>query len=138
MSLDTLRLLIDFGLVVLIWLVQLIIYPGFSYYNGDQLVSWHNKYTKRITLVVLPLMLGQLMVYGSLLTEIKSIFSIGGFTLVLLTWFLTFTVFVPLHKTIDKGEATQSTCERLTTYNWSRTILWSALFLWNGYEYVSY
>jgi hypothetical protein len=33
----TARIAVDFGLVVLIWLVQLIIYPSFQYMSADQL-----------------------------------------------------------------------------------------------------
>ena len=33
----TARTSVDFGLVVLIWLVQLIIYPSFRYYNTAEL-----------------------------------------------------------------------------------------------------
>ncbi|MFT7429007.1 MAG: hypothetical protein ACI9IZ_001504, partial [Nonlabens sp.] len=39
--LDLLQLLVDFGLVVLIWIVQLIIYPSFLYYGSKTLNKWH-------------------------------------------------------------------------------------------------
>ncbi|MEO1009857.1 MAG: hypothetical protein AAFX53_01035 [Bacteroidota bacterium] len=63
MKYEILRLLCDFGLVVLIWSVQLIIYPSFQFYNPIELLLWHGIYVHRITYVVLPLMVGQLVFY---------------------------------------------------------------------------
>ena len=57
---DIIRLLVDFGLLVLIWIIQLIIYPSFLFYRAKELITWHKMYTKAIALIVIPLMLGQL------------------------------------------------------------------------------
>lgn len=128
---ETIRLLLDFGLFVLIWLVQLIVYPGFQYYSHKELQSWHRRYTPRISFIVIPLMLGQLMLYGTLLQQQKSLYSVGGFSLVLLAWLLTFTVFVPRHKKITAGAFSEKTLLELVHFNWGRTIVWSFIFLWN-------
>lgn len=129
------RLLLDFGLFVLIWMVQLIAYPSFVHFNREGLVKWHKKYTPRISFLVIPLMLGQLMAYGALLQEVKSFYSITCFVLVLLVWLVTFTVFVPRHKAISAGDFTPKSLEDMVRLNWIRTVLWSVLFLWN---YVMY
>ncbi len=131
MNEDSLRLLLDFGLLVLIWLVQLVIYPSFIHFQKEDLVRWHKKYTPRITFIVLPLMLGQLMLYGSLLQQEKTVYSVGSFTLVLIAWLLTFTVFVPRHKEISANSYSEKTLSQLVTYNWGRTVVWTALFIWN-------
>ncbi len=69
---DLLRLLVDMGLLILTWLVQLVIYPSFLYYDATDLKKWHSIYTGRITFVVLPLMLTQLLVaIGGLYFEIN-------------------------------------------------------------------
>ncbi|MFT6745260.1 MAG: hypothetical protein ACJAR8_001821, partial [Bacteroidia bacterium] len=60
MDFDTARLIVDFGLVVLIWMVQLIVYPSFLFYKDTELITWHTKYTPRITKIVAPLMFAQL------------------------------------------------------------------------------
>lgn len=117
--------------MVLIWMVQLIVYPGFIYYPEEALIQWHKKYTPRISLLVIPLMLGQLMLYGSLLQQEKTVYSISGFVLVLLVWLLTFTIFVPRHKSISAAEFSRNTLVELANLNWLRTAIWSALFLWN-------
>ncbi len=121
----------DFGLFVLIWMVQLIIYPGFRFYSPEELQSWHRRYTPRISFIVIPLMLGQLMLHGTLLQQEKTVYGIGSFSLVLLVWLLTFTVFVPRHKSITAGEFSDKTLKELVDFNWARTLIWSLLFLWN-------
>jgi len=56
------RLLLDFGLCILIWMVQLIVYPSFLFFSDNNLFTWHKTYTKAIALIVMPLMLGQLSI----------------------------------------------------------------------------
>ena len=51
--------LVDFGLFILIWLTQLVIYPSFTYFREQDLTRWHRKYTRAISYIVMPLMLGQ-------------------------------------------------------------------------------
>jgi DMSO reductase anchor subunit len=128
---DTIRLLLDFGLFVLIWMVQLIVYPGFLHYSDKELQRWHARYTPRISFLVIPLMLGQLMLYGALLQQAKTFYSVGAFSLVLLVWLITFTVFVPRHKMITAGDFSDKTLQELVHFNWARTVIWSLLFLWN-------
>ncbi|MBT8283057.1 MAG: hypothetical protein KJO86_04905 [Muriicola sp.] len=117
-------------------MVQLIVYPSFLFYSEEALISWHKKYTPRISIIVIPLMLGQLMLYGSLLQSEKTLFSIACFVLVLMVWLLTFTIFVPRHKSITAGNFSRNTLVELANLNWLRTILWSAIFIWNYFTLV--
>ena len=125
-----LRLLSDFGLLVLIWLVQLVIYPAFKYQSPLLLQKWHKIYTSRITVVVIPLMLFQLTVSIVQLWKEVNFYTSGSLILVLLVWILTFSVFVPLHSTIEKDSSQKEKIDALISKNWMRTIIWSALFLW--------
>ena len=52
MMLEFFRLLFDSGLLVLILMVQLIIYPSFLRYPLKNLITWNNIYTKRIAVIV--------------------------------------------------------------------------------------
>ncbi|WP_445382839.1 hypothetical protein [Robiginitalea sp. IMCC43444] len=124
-------LLADAAMFLLICCVQLIIYPSFLYYSKEQLQSWHYSYTFRISYLVVPLMISQLI--GSLLrvfqlADLHNLIYCGG---VLLTWLLTFSIFVPLHNKISKGEASPADLQKLVKWNTSRTFLWTFLFLWN-------
>ncbi len=128
---ELVRILVDFGLVVLIWLVQLCIYPAFTYFEEKNLQKWHATYTWRITLVVLPLMFTQLLVsIYQLFIDVDS-FTLSYFLLVLLTWILTFTIYVPLHKKIDTQKNKILTSSKLVSLNWLRVFLWMLIFLLN-------
>ncbi|RRO17187.1 hypothetical protein [Flavobacteriaceae bacterium 14752] len=129
------KLISDIGLLVLIWLVQLVIYPSFKYYKTIDLKVWHRFYTKRITIVVLPLMLSQLVLSITLLFISNwSTYHILDICLVLLTWVLTFAIFVPLHQKIDKSQNISESVYKLVKYNWIRTFLWSAIAIFSLYN----
>lgn len=136
MTIELARLLIDFGLVILIWMVQLNIYPSFLYYAREDLVQWHQKYTVGIAVIVIPLMFGQLGIYGYQLFQSQSFFPILGFTIVILQWILTFSVFVPLHNAIGQNLHGEKTLQYLVKRNWWRTLLWTGLFVWSLIEYI--
>jgi len=124
-------LLIDFGLVVLIWLVQLVIYPGFTYYAEKDLIRWHDKYTSKITLVVLPLMVSQLGAYVLTTFQDLSFMSLLGLLMVVSTWVLTFFFAVPLHGKITQRVDVMASAEKLVLVNWPRTIIWTLIFVIN-------
>jgi len=129
MTIEILRLLIDFGLLVLIWSVQRIIYPGFLHYSANELVKWHRIYTSRLTFIVLPLMFGQLAVSIYQMILKANFYSVMSFIIVVLLWLSTFLQFVPLHSKISQGEVSQKILNSLVKKNWIRTILWTVLFL---------
>ena len=132
MTLDLIRLLIDFGFVILIWTVQLVIYPSFAYYSPSNLFKWHRLYTLRVTFIVLPLMFSQLVIAMVQLWNFQNWYTIGSSVLILVLWLLTFMVFVPLHQSIDKGDPKDNVCQKLVSKNWMRTVLWSILFVFSA------
>lgn len=131
--LDHIRLICDTGLFVLIWIVQLIIYPSFTYYEPKNLLIWHSLYTKRIALIVIPLMLGQLATVFLQLYLQFNWYSIISVILVLGVWLSTFLQFVPLHNHIANKAYSAETLYKLKLHNWLRTVLWSLLFILTCY-----
>ena len=127
MDLDILRLLFDFGLFVLIWIVQLTLYPGFRYYNRDRLIEWHSKYTQGISYIVAPLMFGQTTISIIQLWNVPSWYTISSFLIIASLWAFTFFEFVPLHNKISKGDFNEETLAYLVKRNWWRTFLWTTL-----------
>ena len=122
--------LIDFGLVVLIWMVQLVVYPSFKYIPAAALLQWHCCYTARITVVVMPLMVAQVILH---IGRCYADFSLNNFCLLVLvisTWMTTVTIFVPLHNQITSCEELPCTLAKLVAYNWIRTAIWTVIFLW--------
>lgn len=67
---------ISWGLLVLIWLVQIIIYPGLSRLPSEGFVNYHRWYVIRISAIVLPLMICEVIITISwLMMENYSVYS---------------------------------------------------------------
>jgi hypothetical protein len=130
-------LLVDVGLVVLIWMVQLIIYPSFSYYKPENLIKWHQKYTAGIAVVVIPLMLAQLVLTIVAVFYQPSFTNIFTLAIVLFLWIFTFLSFAPLHFKIAEGDTNSKILQLLIQRNWIRTFVWSALLLFHLFLYMS-
>lgn len=124
-----LRLLVDFGLLVLIWLIQLIVYPSFLHYQRENLVTWHRKYTPLIGYIVGPLMLVQLVLVIYQISFEITFFTMGSLLMVCAVWGITLITFVPRHRAISRGRVNEKLLLDLVRKNWSRTILWTLLFL---------
>ncbi|HKJ48055.1 MAG TPA: hypothetical protein VJ973_03150 [Christiangramia sp.] len=129
MDLQLIRLLIDFGLMVLIWIVQLVIYPGMCYYKSEDLGNWHKIYTGRIGVIVGPLMIAQLAIAILQFWFMQSLYTIVSLIVILIIWMLTFLIFVPLHNSIQPNKSCEEITNDLVRKNWWRTLLWSLLFL---------
>ena len=129
MTLDNIRLLIDTGFLILIWAVQLVIYPSFKFYNNSNLFVWHKHYTVRVTFIVLPLMCSQLFISLYQFWILQNWYTIANVIIIVILWLLTFLIFVPLHQSIDKEKPVENVCEKLVSKNWLRTVLWTGLFL---------
>ena len=129
MDLQSVRLLLDFGLMVSIWIVQLVIYPGLCYYKNEDLGNWHKIYTGRIGIIVGPLMIAQLLVAILQFWQVKNYYTWGSLLIILIIWILTFLIFVPLHNSIKPNESCEEITDSLVKKNWWRTFLWSVLFL---------
>lgn len=126
--LDTLRLLVDFGLVVLIWLVQLVVYPSFGRFARADLLRWHPVYTRRVSFVVLPLMVAQL---GLALVELGGEPIVGAWwsaAFVAVAWVVTFAWSVGCHRRIAEGRDTPRAIASLLRSNAVRTVAWTAVF----------
>lgn len=130
------KLLIDFGLVVLVWVVHFAIYPGFRYFQINDLKKWHLVYTKGISYVVAPLMLAQLGLAIYMAVQITTLFVIGNIILVLATWLITFIWAIPLHNAIDQKDHLDKEFSQLMKVNLVRGIVWSFIFLWTLYIMV--
>ncbi|AUC81102.1 hypothetical protein [Lacinutrix sp. Bg11-31] len=129
MTLEIARVIIDFGLVVLILMVQLLIYPSFKYFTENNLYLWHKRYTKLMAIIVLPLMVTQLILALLVLIKTGGIILIIYFVLVCLTWIATILIFVPLHNRISNRKITNNTISDLIILNWLRVAIWTIIFI---------
>lgn len=123
-----LRLMLDTAALILIWLVQLVIYPVFLHLRGADFKRWHLVYTRRVTYVVMPVMLGQLAVYGYLFLTDRSWDVVLNSSLVLAAWAITFLRAVPLHGALDIDEDHLPLSASLVNVNWWRTGIWTLVW----------
>lgn len=136
MSIALIKLLVDFGLLVLIWMIQLIVYPSFKYYAPNNLITWHKIYTTRLSLIVIPLMVGQLGLAAYLALFFNQLVSSVSLLMIVLLWLSTFLQFVPRHLAISKGNITTPLLNELVQKNWIRTLGWSLVFMLQLFEVI--
>ena len=128
-------LAIDFGMFVLIWLVQLIIYPVLEEVSIAKFSKWHEIYCRRIAYLVLPLMVAQLFEAAA------SCFFLGRglewikLSCVLAVWFFTFLVSARFHQKLSREGKDNMIIGRLISTNWFRTFLWSLILFISYLQY---
>lgn len=129
MTMNNIQLCVDFGLVILIWMVQLIVYPSFLHYNKANLKNWHQKYTRRIAVIVIPLMLSQLFfaVFNFVIKQdyYTTFYGLG----VIFLWVFTLLSFAPLHFNINSTSFKENILKKLIRLNWIRTLMWTLIFI---------
>lgn len=119
------NLAVSWGLLILIWLVQLIIYPGFHRIPQNAFAAYHRWYVIRISSVVLPLMVGELILtIWWVLSETYASISLSAGFLIVIVWLSTFALQVPIHNQLKRGKD-DNRIQRLVATNWIRTVAWS-------------
>lgn len=123
-------------LVGVIWIVQILHYPLLAGVGVEGYTAYHNLHTSRITPVVAPAMIVELLtaIYFAfvVIEKIDRNYFLFGLVLVLIIWASTFLVQVPLHEKLAAG-FDADILHRLVLTNWVRTIAWTlrgGLVLW--------
>jgi len=123
-------------LVGLIWTVQMLVYPSMAHAGADGYAAYHNLHTSRITPIVAPAMVLELLtaIYFVFVPfeEIDRRYFWCGLALVLIIWLSTFFVQVPLHEKLG-ANFDADVQRKLVLTNWIRTVAWTlrgALVLW--------
>ena len=124
---EIIRLVLDVGLLVLIWMIQLIVYPSFLFYTAKELIAWHKMYTKAIALIVIPLMLGQLGIAIYQVFLVQNTYTLTSIILVVFLWGITLLKFAPMHQQISEGNTHEKLLKKLVQNNWVRTLIWTIL-----------
>ncbi len=123
------QLVADVGLVVLIWMVQLIIYPAFHFIEKDRFVQWHAAYARAIAILVIPLMFAQAISVLAGIVLDPAAPGIVQLVLVFAAWLSTFALSVPCHGKLRARGKDDAVITRLIRTNWPRTIAWSFVAL---------
>ncbi len=113
----------------LIWVIQVVHYPLFSYTERTSYSAFAAAHGWRISLIVGPAMVVELVTAGWLIVSRPATLPVGwawvGAGLVALIWLSTAAVQVPLHAELARGYDAQAHAS-LVTSNWARTLAWTA------------
>ncbi|MEL7497830.1 MAG: hypothetical protein AAFN77_09485 [Planctomycetota bacterium] len=117
-------------LVGLIWIVQIVHYPLMANVGASDYAKYQELHEQRITWVVGPTMLIEiigavLLLLTPKISTTQSVLVWSGFALVILIWLATAFVSVPCHAKLANGFDSVAH-SRLVITNWIRTIAWSA------------
>ena len=128
-SMELVNTVIDWAMFVVIWLVQLVVYPGFRRIEKSRFVTWHSRYLKLMGYLVGPLMIGQLgfAVWNAFTSRHWISAETHYLGLVALTWIATFRMVVPIHDKLQSRGNESKLVRQLVWANWPRTVLWSAI-----------
>jgi hypothetical protein len=115
-----------FGMTGIIWLVQLVQYPGFRHVGVAEFGSFHRFHCRSIGLVVGPLMVLELLT-ASLLAAAGEPPWFWRIMLaaLLVVWLSTALWQGPLHGRLSREGARPHLLRALLRGNWLRTILWT-------------
>ena len=113
------------------WLVSLVVYPAFALVGAGEWAAYHRAHRLRITPVVLPGMVIELVTSGWLVVappgglDVDATLAWVGLVLAAGTWALTGLVAVPDHDRLERSRDL-AVAARLTRRHHARTLLWSA------------
>lgn len=116
------------SMVGVIWMVQVVHYPLFAEVGAAQFAAYERSHQQRITWIVAPLMLIELLSAVWLVASPPSGVARWilwlGLALVLVNWGSTALVQVPLHERLAAGFS-EAAHARLVATNWVRTASWT-------------
>ena len=116
---------ISCALFGVIWIIQLVHYPSFKSYEINTFSLSMRSHQDRISWVVIPLMLAELMVAAYLAYTAPSLPNQTIVGIVICIWFCTFTIQVPLHRELLLNGKNSLHLRHLVISNWIRTALWT-------------
>ena len=111
----------------LIWIVQLVHYPGFLRISPEAYANYQQFHMREISFIVAPSMLIELLLTmaGLVTVDLSRSYLYWGAALCLaVVWAVTFFVSVPLHGALVNGYNAEG-IQRLIDSNWWRTAGWS-------------
>ena len=118
-----------FILTGVIWTIQLVHYPSFYYIDKLSFLSFHQFHNNRISMIVMPFMMVELITSIILyMNDTSSLIFALNLAIIVLIWCSTFFIQVPIHTILSSGKD-KKMIEKLVKTNWIRTFLWTIRML---------
>jgi len=125
LNLEIIRLVTECLLVVMIWPIQLVIYPSFQKLNINDQARVHLHYTLLISAIASPIIIIHFITTGYELLLSTNLFTILRLLATSIAIAVTFFLIAPIHLAILIFEPTNKQFIRITQRNWIRTIAWT-------------
>ena len=122
-GLNLIQLGLSSALFSLIWFVQILHYPCFVYFSHENFTQSMNFHQRRISYLVIPLMISELLV-SSLLFFHGGLINQLNLLIVVTLWVSTYFMQVPIHHRLLL-ENSHELIQRLVKTNIFRTALWT-------------
>lgn len=114
-----------FSLFGLIWTIQIVHYPTFLKIENKEFKSFCIFHTKKISLIVIPLMFLELISGVVLLSSYTNNVFVFNFIGITIIWISTLFISMPLHRKLSV-ERNELVIKKLIKTNWIRTLTWSS------------
>ena len=113
-----------------IWVIQIVHYPSFHFVEKELYTAFQKFHMNRISIIVIPIMLSELITGLLLLLDksSKSSLLITSFVILILIWAITGVFFSKAHNKLIIGYQ-ELVVNQLVVMNWVRTLLWTLRLL---------
>ncbi len=109
-----------------IWIIQTLHYPAFTQIRESGFKDFHFEHSRKITFIVGPMMLIELVTGVILVWQTPSnMFIALNLLIVIALWLSTGLLSVPQHNRLVNGQDAK-VIDRLVLTNWPRTVMWSS------------
>lgn len=129
MDIDLVKVLINAALFGQAWLIQVVVFPGFLYYSEENWKVWQRHLAMRMTIVMIPLMLAQIITYTSTLITGITTSDILSLVLIIVGVAVTFYIGLPWHERSQAAEDSMELRKSAQKIIWIRTLAWSMILI---------
>ncbi len=118
-----LLIIINSILVGVILMTQILSYPLLLKLGISNFYNYYNSYTKRISFIVIPLMIFEVLLSIILNITLNNFYLFASNILLFVVWGSTFFIQVPIHNKLSSNHS-YVLINKLIYTNWIRTIAW--------------
>ncbi len=118
-----LLIIINSILVGVILMTQILSYPLLLKLGISNFYNYYNSYTKRISFIVIPLMIFEVLLSIILNIILNNFYLFASNILLIVVWGSTFFIQVPIHNKLSSNHS-YVLINKLIYTNWIRTIAW--------------